>query len=68
MQKSSVVTKSDIRKEYLENSHYNEALKNNFMNLNISSTKFNSFCSGNLQKWIAFNLFPEIVEQNMVII
>ena len=66
MQKNSVTSKSEIRKEYLENSHYDKSLQQTFENLNISSSKFNAFCSGNLQKWIAFNLFPEIVELNMV--
>ena len=66
LQKNSITSKSEIRKEYLENSHYDKSLTETFEKLNISPTKFNTFCSGNLQKWIAFNLFPEIVDLNMV--
>lgn len=63
--KSSLFSKSAIRKEYMESSHHISKFRNIFDAHKINVDKFNIWVSNNLRRWLAFNLFPQIIDKNI---
>lgn len=66
LNKHSSITKSDLRKEYLEDSPFYHSTSVIYSKLNISSDKLNTFLTSTLNNFIAYQLLPEVVEINMV--
>ena len=63
--KSSVFSKSMIRREYLDSNHHMSKFTELYKKQNIDTEKLNNWVCKNLSKWLSQNLFPRIVEQNL---
>ena len=66
MKKSSVTSRSDYQQNFTEGSENMDTLKKDFEKAKICPDKFNNWVSIDIQRWLAFNLLPEIIDINMV--
>lgn len=66
LQKNSLMSKTPLLRDDLENKSLFDYILKTHEDLNISSKKFSNFISNKLPNWISMVLFPIIVELNMV--
>lgn len=65
-QKRSTVSKKELRKEYLESSPLYDTCTSTFEKTGICPTKFKTFVSTTLPRWLAYELLPDVVELSFV--
>ena len=65
VQKSSLVSKSELRREYMKNHINLDQYNQVFSKARICTDKLNNWVTNSLPKWVAYQLLPLIIDLNM---
>ena len=65
LQKSSLVSKSELRREYMKNHINLDQYNQVFSKARICTDKLNNWVTNSLPKWVAYQLLPLIIDLNM---